>query len=319
MSPWSTAAAVRSVRTAVALPACAILVSLAAAGSADASVVPPMEHVYENPVCVADAQRDCYDNDNRGRVHIVKRTTPAGSIERFGFHPSADLAPADFQLADGETSTFRPKPGTYTVEELDTPGWKVERIVCDDANSAGSSRTATIVVDPGETVTCTFSNENAPAIQPPPAVPPAPALPPVPPVLDVTPPAPLAATAAVAALAPGPAAAPTPAPASAVRGTTAAAATARLRNLSSCASQTLRVAVAGSSIRQVAFSVDGRHVRTVVATRGQRTFRATLRKSRGTLSRVMARVTFANGARSQTLRTTVARCADRRVQPQFTG
>jgi hypothetical protein len=38
------------------------------------------------------------------------------------------------------------------------------------------------------------------------------------------------------------------------------------------------------------------------------------------MQRIAARVTFANGARSRTLRTTVLRCAPRPVvRPQFTG
>jgi hypothetical protein len=62
-----------------------------------------------------DTVRLCYDNQNRGTVRIVKQTDPAGSAQRFSFHPSADLSPADFDLADGESVDFRPKPGTYSV------------------------------------------------------------------------------------------------------------------------------------------------------------------------------------------------------------
>src|SRR4051812_22034095 len=111
-----------------------------------------------------DAVRFCYDNQNRGTVRIVKQTDPAGSAQRFSFHPSADLAPADFDLADGESVEFRPKPGTYSVTEAGATGWKVDFISCDDANSAGAGSTATIVVDPGETVTCTFVNAQVPPV-----------------------------------------------------------------------------------------------------------------------------------------------------------
>jgi hypothetical protein len=260
----------------------------------------------------------CYDNQERGRVNILKRTVPAGSPERFGFHPSADLSPADFQLADGEAATFRPKPGAYMVEEAQAPGWRVDRIACDDADSIGSGRTATIVVDPGETVTCTFYNEKEPDVPPPP-LPPAP----VPPaaVVDVTPPAPvepLATPPAAVAAAPAFAAAAAPAPASAVKGRTVVSADARLRSQGSCASETVQFTVSGSPMQRVVFSVNGRHVRTVAA-RGRRVLRVTLPRGRGALSRVTARVTFSNGARPRTLRTTVARCAARQVQPEFTG
>src|SRR3954465_6128460 len=82
-----------------------------------------------------DAVRLCYDNQNRGTVLIVKRTEPAGSAQLFSFHPSAGLAPADFGLGDGDAAEFRPKPGTYTVTEAATDGWKVDIVSCDDADS----------------------------------------------------------------------------------------------------------------------------------------------------------------------------------------
>jgi hypothetical protein len=76
--------------------------------------------------------------------------------------------------------------------------------------------------------------------------------------------------------------------------------------------------VAGSPIRRVEITVNGRRVRTVVARGGQRTLTAMLPLRRGTVQRIAARVVFANGAPSRTFRTTVVRCAPV-AQPQFTG
>ncbi|MEA2229868.1 MAG: hypothetical protein QOF04_3498, partial [Solirubrobacteraceae bacterium] len=255
----------------------------------------------------------CYDNADRGRL-IVKKVAPEGSTERFTFHASGDLAP-DFDLAGGETKHLRPKAGRYTVEEAMTPGWTVGSISCDDADSGGSGRTLTANVDAGETVTCTFHNVKDVA----PVVPPV--VPPTTPVVEVAPPAPAPAAApAIAAAAVAVAA--RPAPAQAVRGiqVTPARGRAILRGPRRCVTNSFRVTVSGAPVRRIAFTVNGRAVRTVDARRGQRTFTVTLPAARGTAQQVRATVTFANGARSRTLRASAVRCAPREVvQPQFTG
>jgi hypothetical protein len=246
-----------------------------------------------------DAVRFCYDNQNRGTVRIVKQTNPAGATERFSFHPSAELSPADFDLADGESIDFRPQPGVYTVDEADTPGWDVEGITCDDANSTGSGSTATILVDPGETVTCTFTNRPSPPVI---VVVPEPK----PPVVVTPPPPPAPVVAPVAR--------------GAVKAAVARRGTARLRRPARCVSGSYRVTVSGSPVRRIEFTVNGRRVRTVIARSGQRTFSVSLPVAKGTVQRVAARVVFSNGTRSRTLRTTVLRCAQRQVvSPQFTG
>jgi hypothetical protein len=244
-----------------------------------------------------DAVRFCYDNQNRGRVRIVKQTDPAGSAERFSFHPSTDLAPADFDLADGESVELRPKPGTYSVTEAPAPSWKVDFISCDDANSTGAGSTATIVVDPGETITCTFVNAQVPPVVADPQPQPKP-------LAVVTPPR-------LVAVAP-------PTPLIAVRSAAVRRGTARLRRPSRCVTGAFRVTVAGSPVRRIEFTVNGRRVRTVIARGTQRTFTVRLPVGRGTVQRVAARVVFANGAKSRTLRATVLRCAPA-VAPQFTG
>jgi hypothetical protein len=248
-----------------------------------------------------DAVRFCYDNQNRGRVKIVKATDPAGSTERFSFHPSADLSPSDFALADGEYIDMRPKPGMYTVQEADTPGWKVANISCDDMDSGGSGSTLTLKVDPGETIVCTFRNvKEEPLPHNPPVVPPA----------VVRKPTPRLSPPVAAARAPQ----------SAVEAAVARSGRASLLRPTRCVSRRFQITVSGSPVRQIQFTVNGRRVKVVAARNGQRTFTVTLPAASGTVQRVAARVTFANGARSRTLRTTVLRCAPRRVvAPQFTG
>jgi hypothetical protein len=98
-----------------------------------------------------------------GTIHITKATTPTGGT---GFSFADDIAaPNSFMLNDGQTQTFNNVlSGTYTVTEADpsvTPGsFQLISISCDDANSIRNvvTRTATINLELGETLTCTFTN-----------------------------------------------------------------------------------------------------------------------------------------------------------------
>lgn len=107
-----------------------------------------------------------------GTIRIVKATFPGGG-SGFGFTDDVPGSPGSFTLNDGQTQTFSTVPGgTYTVSENDpavTPGnYTLGDLSCDDADSTTStlSRTATIQLQPGEVVTCTFRNiETAPADQ----------------------------------------------------------------------------------------------------------------------------------------------------------
>jgi hypothetical protein len=292
--------------------AAAALAMFAVTGTAAAGVVPT--DAYGNADCApgyhaSKADQPYCDKQHPGHVTIVKKTSPAGADERFTFHPSADLSPDDFELGDGEAIEFTPKPGTYTVEEEATPGWKLAAIKCDDDDSEGAGWTATIVVDSYEDVTCTFYNEEK-EVQPP--------LPPMPPVIPPTTPASPPPSSSVP---PSPPAALAERPAVTVKGTTArkATASARLQRPSSCVSRQARVTVTGSPISRIAFFVNGRRVRTFVAPRRGRAFSVMLPVGSGRVSHVTARVTFRNGVRARTLRTTVVRCAQQQVRPQFTG
>ena len=239
----------------------------------------------------------------KGRIVIEKKTVPAGADQQFGFHPSEDLSPDDFLLADGGEKVFEASAGTYTVEELPTEGWTLTKLSCDDADSSVSRATATIHLAPGETVLCTFTNtkdavDNPPVDNPPvdnPIVNPPVSLPP-----------------AVTAAAPAPSAAAV-SPSQAVKATRVARGTARLR-LPACGATRARVTVTGSPMRRIVFSVNGRRVATVVVPAGRRTVTVSL-----PVGAVSARVTFRNGASAQTLRARTRRCAARAVSPQFTG
>jgi len=104
----------------------------------------------------------------RGTIIIKKQTDPAGGT---GFQFTNDIpgGPTPFNLNDGQNQTFNNvAPGSYTVTETDpmvAPGsYTLTNINCVESgtnNSFGTvgTRTATINLEAGETVTCTFTNE----------------------------------------------------------------------------------------------------------------------------------------------------------------
>ncbi|HYI11866.1 MAG TPA: IPTL-CTERM sorting domain-containing protein [Thermoanaerobaculia bacterium] len=95
-----------------------------------------------------------------GTILITKATSPSGG-SGFGF--TETMTAGSFTLDDGGTETFNAvTPGTYTVTENDPSGsgFTLGDVDCDDADSTGdtANRSATIRVDAGETVLCTFRN-----------------------------------------------------------------------------------------------------------------------------------------------------------------
>jgi len=98
----------------------------------------------------------------RGTIVIEKQTLPDGSGATFDFTASYDGD--GFSLSDGQTNNSGPLlPGTYTVAEVVPDGWDLTGLSCVETGTANSSTalgtaTASITLDPGETVTCTFTN-----------------------------------------------------------------------------------------------------------------------------------------------------------------
>ena len=100
-----------------------------------------------------------YTNTERGTIVIEKVTDPTGGT---GFDFTDDIAnPNSFTLDDGQSETFLDVlPGTYAVTETVPSGWDLTDLVCVDptGDSSDAGATATIELDPGETVTCTYTN-----------------------------------------------------------------------------------------------------------------------------------------------------------------
>ena len=98
-----------------------------------------------------------------GTVIITKDTAPSGGS---GFTFTESITGDGFMLDDGGSETFtNVAPGTYMVTEQDpaSSGYSLAEISCEDADSTGdvNTRTATVRVDGGETVRCTFVNFEA--------------------------------------------------------------------------------------------------------------------------------------------------------------
>lgn len=100
---------------------------------------------------------------NCGTITIVKDTVP-NDAEDFGF--SGDLG--TFTLDDDSDGTlsnsqsFTKVVGSYDVTEDESEGWELTDIDCgEDAGTVTnvSTRTATIDLDSGENISCTFTNE----------------------------------------------------------------------------------------------------------------------------------------------------------------
>ena len=93
-----------------------------------------------------------FENTKRGGIVVVKNTI--GAEGTFSY-TSSTLGGFDLTTTGGTASTSFDLlvPGSYDVAETVPTGWDLTASSCDDGSSPGS-----IGLDPGETVTCTFTN-----------------------------------------------------------------------------------------------------------------------------------------------------------------
>ena len=95
-----------------------------------------------------------------GTIQIVKSTSPSGGTG-FTFTDNVPGSSGTFMLNDGGTQTFTNVPvGTYTITENLPSGYSLTDVSCGDNDSTGNpfARTATVSLQGGETVICTFRN-----------------------------------------------------------------------------------------------------------------------------------------------------------------
>ena len=99
------------------------------------------------------------EEEESGRIIVVKETLPAGSEVDFEFTSSWQLS---FFLSDGEShDSGLLEPGVYSVSEIVPAGWLLDSAVCSD----GSDPAAIDLAD-DETVTCTFINSQEQVLGP---------------------------------------------------------------------------------------------------------------------------------------------------------
>jgi len=102
-------------------------------------------------------QDNNFINTELGTIIVEKQTVPDSALGSFTF--TGDVAGT---ISDGQQLTVSNLlPGTYTSTENDpTPEYDLTSIVCDDTDSLGDlpTRKATFNLQPGETITCVFTN-----------------------------------------------------------------------------------------------------------------------------------------------------------------
>jgi len=107
-----------------------------------------------------------FTNTKKGSIIIKKETNPDAVSGSFSFSQNIDGS-GNFSLSDGGSVTFTNvtpnTAGGYTVTETVTAGFSLESLSCDNPDAANASTTsgavATIRVNAGETVTCTYTNK----------------------------------------------------------------------------------------------------------------------------------------------------------------
>lgn len=97
-----------------------------------------------------------FTNTKRGTIVVEKLTIPDGAPGGFSFTGDAAGTLSD----NGRIIVQDLRPGRYSSTEATASDWALTGIGCSDTNSSGdlATRTATFDLDPGETVTCTFTN-----------------------------------------------------------------------------------------------------------------------------------------------------------------
>ena len=103
--------------------------------------------------------------NNCGTITIIKHTNPGGLDQAFGYTTTGGLDPATFSLNDAGVDTrvySSVPPGSYTVsEDADPVGFQFASLNCvgGGANTTTSGRVATIGLEGGENVVCTYIND----------------------------------------------------------------------------------------------------------------------------------------------------------------
>ena len=102
----------------------------------------------------ADDVKTCtFTNTKRGHIVVDKVTDPTGDTQSFDF-TAGGTGYGNFSLTDAATPNDQEVvPGAYSVSEGSVAGWDLTSATCDKGETPAS-----LDVEAGETVTCTFTN-----------------------------------------------------------------------------------------------------------------------------------------------------------------
>lgn len=94
-----------------------------------------------------------FTNTQRGNIVVDKVTNPSGDTQSFDFVTSGS-GYSNFSLSDSDAPNSQEVlAGSYTLSETVPAGWDLTSATCDSEETVES-----LDVEPGETVTCTFTN-----------------------------------------------------------------------------------------------------------------------------------------------------------------
>ena len=97
-----------------------------------------------------------FTNARRASLTVDKAVVPSPNPTLFRF----DYPGMVMNIGESDVVTLNNlAPGTHRVTETVTSGWQLAGLSCSDANSYLSGTTAVYQLEPGEHVTCTFTNE----------------------------------------------------------------------------------------------------------------------------------------------------------------
>src|SRR5215216_661021 len=113
-----------------------------------------------------------FTNTKHASLTVVKATDPASDPQDFDFDLTGSGVPTDLDLdTDGGDATLPAQQsfslnasqlGAHAVKENVTPGWALTALECTggggDSSTSLGTRTATLEIDAGESVVCTFTN-----------------------------------------------------------------------------------------------------------------------------------------------------------------
>ncbi|MBT2517041.1 hypothetical protein J7E29_06305 [Streptomyces sp. ISL-90] len=130
-----------------------------------------LRYVTDAAQCSAN-ENAVYVSANPASLTVVKVTDPASDPQDFDFDLTGAGVPADLDMdADAGDATLPSSPkfeldvadfGAHTVSESAVAGWTLTGLECTGAGGDSSTdlaaRTATLDIDAGEDVVCTFTN-----------------------------------------------------------------------------------------------------------------------------------------------------------------